>query len=268
VTLDSRRDLDVATSTEAGRRSGADAAPDLAAVIDSTPLQTTPFAHVYVDKAFSPGYYAQLLDRLPDLERYRELSHRDAMLPSGRSARRKFYLFPEYIMLLPAAQRRVWGPLTRVLRSRRLENAFKHKFREALERRFGRSIEQLSFYPVAMLLRDLAGYRIGIHGDSLGKAITVQFYLPRDDSQVHLGTIFHEGRDGEAATRTKALPFRPASGYAFPVLYHETWHSVSLTSAAERNSLMLTYYVQPAPFGWLFHRLKRLWLFAVYFLRR
>jgi hypothetical protein len=213
-------------------------------------------------------YYGELLDRLPDLERYRELSHRDAMLPNGRSARRKFYLFPEYIALLPAAQRRLWGPLARVLRSRRLENAFKNKFREALERRFGRPVEELSFYPVPILLRDLAGYRIGIHGDSLGKAITVQFYLPRDDSQMHLGTIFHEGRNGEAASRTKALPFRPASGYAFPVLYHETWHSVSLTSGGERNSLMLTYYVQRAPFGWLFHRLKRVWLLAVYFLRR
>jgi len=102
----------------------------------------------------------------------------------------------------------------------------------------------------------------------VSKAITVQFYLPRDESQVHLGTILHEGRDGEAARRTTPLAFRPASGYAFPVLYHETWHSVSVTSDAERNSLMLTYYVQPAPFGWLFQRLKRFWLFLVYFVRR
>jgi hypothetical protein len=246
----------------------ANGAPDLAAVIESATLETAPFAHLYVEKAFPPGYYTELLDRLPALPRYRELSHRDAMLPSGRSARRKFYLFPEYIALLPAAERRVWGPLARVLRSRRLESAFKEKFREALERRFGRPVERLSFYPVPILLRDLAGYRIGIHGDSLGKAITVQFYLPRDESQVSLGTIFHEGRDGEAARRTKALPFRPASGYAFPVLYHETWHSVSVTSGGERNSLMLTYYVQRGAHGWLFHRLKRVWLFVAYFIRR
>jgi hypothetical protein len=262
-----RSDHGVATRTELDQRVD-DRAPDLAALIEAATLQTAPFAHIYLENVFSPGFYAQLLDRLPELDRYRELSHRDAMLPNGRSARRKFYLFPEYIALLPTPQRRLWGPLTRVLRSRALENAFKHKFREALERRFGRSIEELSFYPVAMLLRDLAGYRIGIHGDSLGKAITVQFYLPRDDSQANLGTIFHEGRDGDAARRTKALPFRPASGYAFPVVYHESWHSVGQTSGAERNSLMLTYYVQEKPVGWLFQRLKRLWLFAVYFLRR
>src|SRR5262249_2337513 len=146
----------------------------------------------------------------------------------------------------------------------------KRKFRAALERRFGRGIERLSFYPVPMLLRDLSGYRIGIHGDSLGKAITVQFYLPRDDSQAHLGTILHEGRDGEAARRTKTLGFRPASAYAFPVVYHESWHSVATTSAAdgERNSLMLTYYVQEGVFGRLLQRLKRAWLLAAYGFRR
>ena len=79
-------------------------------------------------------------------------------------------------------------------------------------------MEELSFYPVPMLLRDFPGYRIGIHGDSLSKAITAQFYLPLDASQSRLGTILHEGREGEAAGHAKRLPFRPATGYAFPVM--------------------------------------------------
>src|SRR2546428_150235 len=106
-------------------------------------------------------------------------------------------------------------------------------------------------------LDDLGGYRIGIHGDSLNKAITVQFYLPRDDAQSHLGTILHEGRNGDTALRTTTLKFRPATGYAFPVVYHESWHSVARTSDAdgERNTLMLTYYVQAGLFGRLPHPL-------------
>jgi len=63
-----------------------------------------------------------------------------------------------------------------------------------------------------MLLRDFEGYQIGIHGDSMSKAITVQFYLPADESQAHIGTRLHAGRDGEAAARIIQLPFRPASG--------------------------------------------------------
>ena len=243
---------------------------DLVARVETSRLETEPFDHVYMEGVFPPAYYRRLLDRLPDTARYRELTHRDAMQPDGHSARRKFYLFPEHVMLLPAEQRAFWRELSHTLCSRALQDAFTRKFRGALERRFGRPIERLSLYPVPMLVRDLGGYRLGIHGDSLGKAITVQFYLPRDEAQAHLGTIFHEGRDGEAAQRTKRLAFRPATGYAFPVVYHESWHSVGRTSEAdgERNSLMLTYYVQTGVLGWVFHRLKRLWVFIVYATRR
>jgi hypothetical protein len=243
---------------------------DLAARVDATPLQTAPFDHIYMDRVFPPGYYARMLRMLPATDRYRELRHRDALQPDGRSARRKFYLFPEHVMLLPREQRAFWLALSRQLRSRALQEAFKRKFRGALERRFGRPVEELSFYPVPMLLRDLGGYRIGIHGDSMSKAITVQFYLPVDDRQAHLGTIFHEGRTGDAAERTKTLPFRPATGYAFPVVRHHSWHSVARTSDAdgERNSLMLTYYVQDHRYDWLIERLKRAWLFVAYGFRR
>src|SRR5262245_34330423 len=171
---------------------------DIVRCVEASALETKPFDHVYMEGVFPAGYYRQLLDRLPDVRRYRELRNRDAMQPDGRSARRKFYLYPEMIALLPAEQRAFWLELSRALRSQTLQEVFKHKFRAALERRFGRSIDRLWFYPVPMLLRDLGGYRIGIHGDSVSKAITVQFYLPADDAQSHLGTVFHEGRQGEA----------------------------------------------------------------------
>jgi len=242
---------------------------DLAGVVEATSLETKPFDHLYMREIFPPTYYAALLDRLPATRRYRELRHREAIRPDGRSARRKFYLFPEQIMLLPAEQRDFWLPLARQLRSRELQDAFKRRFRGALERRFGKSIDALSFYPVPMLLRDFGGYRIGIHGDSMSKAITVQLYLPRDDSQKHLGTVFHEGRNGEAAQRAKTLAFRAGTGYAFPVVRHKSWHSVTRTTDAdgERNSLMLTYYVQHGVRAWLAQRLQRLLVFIGYGLR-
>ena len=257
--------------TPAPRRcAGEDLSVDLVKGVEASTLEAKPFDHIYMEGLFSPAYYRRLLEHLPETRRYRELTHRDAMQGDGHSARREFYLFSEHIMLLPAAQRRFWLELSRVLRSRALQDAFKQKFRVPLERRFGRSVERLSFYPVPILLRDLSGYRIGIHGDGLRKAITVQFYLPHADSQAHLGTILHEGRDGDAAQRTKALAFRPAAGYAFPVLRHESWHSVARTSDAdgERNSLMLTYYVQDGLLSWAAQRLQRLAVFIGYGLRR
>jgi hypothetical protein len=246
-----------------------DSSTDLVGRVEATALEAAPFDHVYLEDLFPPGYYQRLLDHLPETRWYRELRHREAMQGDGHSARRKFYLFPEHIMWLPAGQRAFWRELSRVLRSRALQEAFKSKFRAALERRFGCDIDRLSFYPVPMLLRDLRGYRIGIHGDGQRKAITVQFYLPRDESQAQLGTVFHEGRNGEAARRTKRLPFRPATGYAFPVVRHQSWHSVPQTAGTdgERNSLMLTYHVQQGVLAWLAQRLHRLAVFIGYGLR-
>ena len=248
----------------------ADPGAEILARIEASPLQTAPFDHIYVDGVFSPTLYRRLLDGLPRTRRYREFHHRDAMQADGHSARRKFYLYPEHIPFLPLEQRALWREVSRALRSPALQEVFKRKFRAALERRFGRSIDRLSFYPIPMLLRDLSGYGIGVHGDSLGKAITVQFYLPDDDSQAHLGTILHRGREGMPDEQVKKLAFRPATVYAFPVLRHESWHSVARTqdTDGERNSLMLTYYVQDGLLAWLGHRLKRAWVFVVYGLRR
>ena len=220
---------------------GADLGTEIIARVESSAVQTWPFDHVYLEAFMPPSWYRRLLDALPETKRYREFRHRDAMQPDGTSARRKFYLYPEHLFFLPAPQRAVWREVARALRSPALQAAFRRKFQGALERRFGRRIDQLSFYPLLILLRDFPGYRIGVHGDSLSKAIAVQLYLPADDAQAHLGTVLHETRDADGK-HVKRLPFRPASGYGFPVLRHETWHSVTRTQDTdrERNSMMLT----------------------------
>jgi hypothetical protein len=71
--------------------------------------------------------------------------------------------------------------------------------------------------------------------------------------------VFHDGRDGDAALRTRKLPYLARSGYAFPVVPNASWHSVPQTAAAdgERYSIMLTYYVQRAPLTWLKRRIDR-----------
>jgi len=248
----------------------ADPGAEILTRIEASTVETAPFDHIYVEGVFSPTTYRRLLESLPETRRYREFHHRDAMQPDGHSARRKFYLYPEHLLFLPAGQRAAWRGVSRALLSRRLQAAFKRTFRCALERRFGRGVDRLSFYPIPILLRDLPGYGIGVHGDSLGKAITVQFYLPGDDSQAHLGTILHGGRDDSSGADGRKLAFRPATAYAFPVLRHESWHSVAHTrdTDGERNSLMLTYYVQDGLLAWLGHRLKRVWVFLAYGLRR
>jgi hypothetical protein len=235
------------------------AAESLTAAVVASALESRPFEHVYMTEVFSPLFYERLLALLPAKDRFHDLRHRDALRADGSSTRRRMYLFPEQLWGLPKAERALWREISQALLSPELQAAFKQKFRQSIETRFGRSIDQLSFYPIPILVCDLPGYKIGIHSDVLSKAITVQFYLPRDGSQRHLGTTFHDGRDGEAAERTKTMPFMPATGYAFAVMARESWHSVRQTGETdgERYSIMLTYYVQDTFKAWWKRRYDR-----------
>ena len=232
------------------------------AAVDRSALRHDPFDHIYMEQVLDAGHYEALLAAMPDRRFYHELSHRDAIRPDGSSTRLRMYLYPELLSGLPPRQREVWMPITRALCSRQLEDALKRKFRAALENRFGKSIDRIGVYPIPILLRDQPGYRIGIHADALSKAITVQFYLPHDASQRHVGTLFHEGEDGEAAGRTTQMPFMPATGYAFPVSEQKSWHSAATTTQAdgERVSMMVTYYASDNLPMWLKYRLRRLGL--------
>ena len=217
----------------------------LVAAADRARLRKRPFDHIYMEEVLDPDTYQALLAAIPDRRFYHDLMHRDAVRNYGTSTRLRMYLYPELIRRLPEHQKRVWLPIAKALCSPALQQAFKRKFRGALEERFGKKAEKIGMYPVPILLRDQPGYRIGIHSDVKKKAITVQFYLPRDTSQRDLGTIFHESDSGPGAKKTTQMPFVPASGYAFPVSLTKSWHSAATATDrdGERVSMMVTYYV-------------------------
>lgn len=234
------------------------------ASIEGAALERHPFDHVCLRDLFPADFYRQLLESVPTPAHFHEVRHRDALRADGSSTRLQRYLYPEQVWRLPPAVRARWLPLARLLMSDGLQQAFKQKFRRALEARFDGSIERLNFYPVPTIVRDLPGYRIGIHADVPKKAITVQFYLPTDEAQRHIGTVFHEGARGDAALRTRKMPFLPASGYAFPVQKEASWHSADTVTDTdgERLSIMLTYYVQNTAKTWWIRRLHRLCSFV------
>lgn len=232
---------------------------ELIAALDRSELRQTPFEHVYMEQVLDSKTYATLLAALPDRRFYHDLKHHDAVRKDGTSTRLRMYLYPELLSRLPEELQRVWLPIAEALCSKELERAFKHKFRGALEERFGKPVDEIGMYPIPILLRDQPGYRISIHSDVATKAITVQYYLPRDRSQQHIGTIFHESNKGAGARETTQMPFLPASGYAFPVSLSKSWHSAATTTEkdGERITMMVTYYVADNLFTWLKYRLRR-----------
>lgn len=209
-------------------------------VIERTPVAAEPFDHMVLDGLWPARDYPTLLRALPADAYYRELRHNDALLPDGRSARLQFPLLAENIKRLPAGPRELWLDVARAVTSPRVMEAWKRRFAPALERVAGRPVSHIRVRPYATLFRDLGGYRISIHPDSMRKAITAQFYLPSDDSQAHLGTIFHtRDADGRYAV-AKTMRFGPNTGYAFAVS-PTSYHSVKPMRAEgkPRNSLMV-----------------------------
>ncbi|HET6264704.1 MAG TPA: hypothetical protein VFD95_07595 [Usitatibacter sp.] len=216
----------------------------VAGVIDGAPVRDDPFHHLVFSSAFPADVYAALLDAMPERGDYGRMSGR-----AKASARTKVDLFPEGVMRLPRDKKAVWGAIGQVLRSPRLRDAWVRRLSPGLERRFGSRHGSVDFYATPILTRDVPGYRIGIHPDTRWKAITVQIYLPPDDSISHVGTVFHR-RDSDGRFQAAArMSFVPNTGYAFAVA-GDTWHSVDVVGpeVGTRDSIILTYFVDE---GWL-----------------
>ncbi|NIW61112.1 MAG: hypothetical protein GWN24_20005 [Nitrospinaceae bacterium] len=224
--------------------------------IRQTPLLTHPCAHLEIDSPFDPEFYPEIIENLPAGEYYRELKHYDATLPDGRSARLKFDLLRANIHRLPGSQKAFWNEMAAQLKSPVVNAAYSAKFAPVLEKIKGRPQAKIKINAFPVLFRDIAGYQIKIHPDSARKAITTQFYLPEDDSQLHLGTLFHERQPDGSFDEGKVRQFAPNTGYAFGVT-PDSWHSVRQMGPDDkpRNTLMIIFYYDR---GWIYENLKNL----------
>jgi hypothetical protein len=221
-----------------------------------------PFHHLRFDRIFPEDFYAQMVEAMPVAEDYRAMSGKSktgSNRPDGKPTRTKIDLFPEYIRHLPPEKRAVWDATGRVLRSQELQSAFVQRLAPGLKGRFGENFAKVNMYPVPILTRDIPGYRIFKHTDSLWKGITVQFYLPADNSTPHIGTIFHEVLPDGRKPMKAQMSFSPNTGYAFAVA-DNTWHSADPVGpeVKTRDSILLTYFVDAGPWRFVRNRGRRL----------
>jgi len=212
--------------------------------VQTAPADDAPFHHLQFDRVFPDDFYTEMLEAMPVAEDYRAMSGKSKMgssRPDGKPTRAK-----------------IWDVAGRILRSKELEAAFVQRLAPGLKRRFGANFQKVQMYPVPILTRDIPGYRIFKHTDSLWKGITVQLYLPPDNSTPHIGTIFHEVLPSGRKPKKAQMPFSPNTGYAFAVA-DNTWHSADPVGpeVTTRDSILLTYFVDAGPWRFVRNRARR-----------
>ena len=234
--------------------------------IENARASEVPFYHLQFDRVFPDDVYAAMLREMPQSSDYRALPGRNKgnIQADGTSTRVKIDLFPEYIRNLPSPKRAVWDVVGRALCSNEVKAAVMRRLAPGLERRFGPEAKNVGMFPIPVLTRDVPNYRITPHTDTHWKGITVQFYLPPDDSTKHIGTIFHGRAADGSFTRAAQMPFSPNSGYAFAV-GDNTWHSADPVGpeVKTRDSILHTYFVDAGLLRILRNRGKRIGNFVL-----
>jgi FkbM family methyltransferase len=210
--------------------------------IAAAPVDPVPSDNIFMEDVLPPSVYCELLERLPQDAAFDPIDHPDAVAPDGRCTRFLLDLTPDSLPRIAVEHQPFWAAMTEILTAPAIAHAVVAKFESTLRQRFGDAIPELVAVPI--LYRDHPGYQIGIHPDAASKVATLQLYLPADNSQLHLGTVFHH-REGNVFTRLKTNKFLPNTAYAF-VRTEESWHSVDELAPSEkvRNSLALTFYVK------------------------
>ena len=247
------------TLTSRDRREAVERLSDFVAKsVDAARTVEKPYFHLEFDRVFPEDVYAQILKLMPEAASYRPM-HGRSKVDEGAPTRVKIDLFPEYIRSLSPEKRALWEEIGRALCSEPVKQAFVRRLAPGLSRRFGADFAEVGMYPIPILTRDIPGYRIPPHTDTHWKGVTVQLYLPKDDANVDLGTIFHEKLPDGSMPKRAQMRFAPNTGYAFAV-GDDTWHSADTVHdrVKTRDSILLTYFVDQGLFRKLRNRAKRL----------
>ena len=210
--------------------------------IDAAPVDPAPCGNIFMEDMLPRNVYRELLARLPGDEALDPIIHPDAITGDGRRTRHLLDLTRDSLARIDPEHQPFWEAMIEVFTAPEITRAIIAKFAPTLRERFGHTLPDLVAVPI--LYRDFPGYRIGIHPDTARKIATLQFYLPEDESQLHLGTAFHQ-RTASGYERLKTNAFEPNAAYAF-VRTEESWHSVDELGPDEkvRNTIALTFYIR------------------------
>lgn len=229
--------------------------------VANAPLNLFPYPHLYVGDIFPPDFYRTLQAMLPTPEDMRPIA--EVRPVKGYKERFVLDLGSDQVASLPQSKQAFWQEVRSWLIAGRFSSVVAAKFGKQLNQRFGEQPPE--FYDEALLVQDITNYSLGPHTDAPRKVITLLFYLPKDESQKHLGTSLYVPKDGAFACaggphyphdrfdRVWTMPFMPNALFAFAKT-DRSFHGVEPIADEDCRRWLLLYdiYVhkaQPAASG-------------------
>jgi hypothetical protein len=223
----------------------------LAYKVANAPIAGFPYPHCYVENVFPDDFYAEMQRNLPDPEAMIPIE--EARNVQGYPERFVLEFRPEHLQALPESKRKFWSDFGNWMLSGRFQQLAMRKFAPFVEARF-KDVKNIRFYNEALLVQDITDYKIGPHSDSPVKVITMLFYLPRDNSQAHLGTSIYLPKDPNFRCsggphypfnmfdRMVTMPFMPNSLFTF-VKGDNSFHGVEPVGDPGTRRWLLLYDV-------------------------
>lgn len=218
--------------------------------IVNAPLNAFPFPHLYIRDAFPADYYARMQSMLPDPSRLVNLSDLGRMAPGQYKERFVLPFGGEKFEALDEERRAFWGELRGWLVGGAFRQRMLDHFRGVLAQRFAG--QRVAFFDEALLVQDTTNYSLGPHSDAPRKVITFLFYLPKDESQSHLGTSLYVPKDRNFRCpggphyphaqfdRVWTMPFLPNSLFIF-VKTDASFHGVEPVVDSDTRRWLLLY---------------------------
>ena len=218
--------------------------------IANAPLNAFPFPHLYIRDAFPADYYARIQSMLPDPSRMVTISETGRISPGLYKERFVLTFGGEQFAALTEEQRAFWGELHGWLVGGAFRQRVLEGFRPFLAQRF--KGQMVAFYDEALLVQDTTRYSLGPHTDAPRKVITFLFYLPKDESQCHLGTSLYLPKDRgfrcpggphyphAQFDRVWTMPFLPNSLFIF-VKTDASFHGVEPVMDPDTRRWLLLY---------------------------
>lgn len=213
-------------------------------------INTFPYPHIYVENIFPQDFYDEIQQNMPESSDMIPIEQ--ARSVKGYKERFILELSENHLSRLPEQKRNLWAWIRSWLLGGQYGQLVLNKFAPFIQERFKDRIDRVQFSDEALIMQDITKYQLGPHTDALRKVVTMLFYLPRDRSQMHLGTSVYIPKDPgfvcpggphyphDDFHLMYTAPFAPNSLFAF-VKTDNSFHGVEPLTEPESHRWLMLY---------------------------